>query len=180
MAVLRILGRGNYFDDVSEFTGMGEATVNHLFHSFTARFARDFYPRWVKMPNREELKEIMQTYDEVGMTGAMGSMDGTHIEWTLCPYSQRPSFIGKEGYPTIVYNVVVSHELRVMSCTRGFPGAHNDKTIVRFDKFANSVRDGWYKDVEYTLKGKDGEDVHEKGPWLIVDGGYHYVSASYS
>ncbi|CAB1096219.1 unnamed protein product [Ectocarpus sp. CCAP 1310/34] len=67
-----------------------------------------------------------------------------------------------------------------MSCTRGFPGADNDKTIVRFDKFANSVRDGWYKDVEYTLKGKDGEDVREKGPLLILDGGYYYVSASYS
>lgn len=118
----------------------------------------------------------MKSYDEVGMTGAMGSMDATHIEWTICPYSERASCTGKEGYPTIAYNVVVDHNLRVLSCTRGFPGAHNDKTIVRFDKFAKAVRDGWYKDVEYTLKGKDGEDVHEKGPWLIVDGGYPYVS----
>ncbi|CAB1097634.1 unnamed protein product [Ectocarpus sp. CCAP 1310/34] len=41
LAVLRILGRGNYFDDVSEVTGMGEVTVNRLFHQFTERFARD-------------------------------------------------------------------------------------------------------------------------------------------
>ncbi|CAB1099763.1 unnamed protein product [Ectocarpus sp. CCAP 1310/34] len=79
LAVLRILGRGNYFDDVSEVTGMGEATVNHLFHKFTERFAREFFPVWVRMPNEVELKEIMKTYDEVGMTGAMGSMDGTHL-----------------------------------------------------------------------------------------------------
>ncbi|CAB1100351.1 unnamed protein product [Ectocarpus sp. CCAP 1310/34] len=109
LAVLRILGRGNYFDDVSEVTGMGEATVNHMFHKFTERFAREFFPVWVRMPNEDELKDIMKTYDEVGMSGAMGSMDGTHIEWTLCPYSQRSSHIGKEGYATLVFNVAVSH-----------------------------------------------------------------------
>ncbi|CAB1105184.1 unnamed protein product [Ectocarpus sp. CCAP 1310/34] len=173
LAVLRILGRGNYFDDVSEVTGMGEATVNHMFHKFTERFAREFFPVWVRMPNEDELKDIMKTYDEVGMSGAMGSMDGTHIEWTLCPYSQRTSHIGKEGYATLVYNVAVSHDMRVLSCTRGFPGAQNDKTIIKFDKFAMAVRNGWYKDVEYTLKGEDGADIKEKGPWLIVDGGYH-------
>ncbi|CAB1099764.1 unnamed protein product [Ectocarpus sp. CCAP 1310/34] len=63
--------------------------------------------------------------------------------------------------------------MRVLSCTRGFHGAQNDKTIVKFDKFATEVRNGWYKDVEYTLKGEDGGDIKEKGPWLIVDGGYH-------
>eukprot|EP00752_Nemacystus_decipiens_P017457 g15651.t1 len=57
------------------------------------------------MPNEDELKGIMKTYDEVGMSGAMGSMDGTHLEWTVCPYSERSSHIGKEGYPTVVYNV---------------------------------------------------------------------------
>ncbi|CAN0346673.1 unnamed protein product [Ectocarpus sp. 12 AP-2014] len=152
---------------------MGEATVNHMFHKFTERFAREFFPVWVRMPNEDELKDIMKTYDEVGMSGAMGSMDGTHIEWTLCPYSQRSSHIGKEGYATLVYNVAVSHDMRVLSCTRGFPGAQNDKTIIKFDKFAMAVRNGWYKDVEYTLKGEDGADIKEKGPWLIVDGGYH-------
>lgn len=126
LAVLRLLGRGNYFDDVSEFTGMGEATVNHMFHQFTERFAREFYPIWVSTPGVEELKDIMKAYDEVGMTGAMGSVDAMHIEWTLCPFNQRPSYIGKEAYPTVAYNVVVSHDLRVMSCTRGFPGALND------------------------------------------------------
>ncbi|CAB1116249.1 unnamed protein product [Ectocarpus sp. CCAP 1310/34] len=128
------------------------------------------------MPNEDELKEIMKTYDEVGMTGAMGSMDGTHLQWTVCPYSERSSHVGKEGYATLVYNVAVSHDMRVLSCTRGFPGAQNDKTIVKFDKFATEVRNGWYKDVEYTLKGEDGGDIKETGPWLIVDGGYHNVS----
>ncbi|CAN0375259.1 unnamed protein product, partial [Ectocarpus sp. 4 AP-2014] len=172
LAVLRLLGRGNYFDDVSEFTGMGEATVDHLFHQFTERFARELYPIWVNMPNQAELKGIMKAYDEVSMSGAMGSMDVTKINWTVCPSSDRPSFTGKEGSTCIRYEVVVGHDTSVMSCTEGFPGAQNDKTIVKFDKSVMAVRDGWYKDVEYTLKGKNGEEVHEKGPWLIVDGGY--------
>lgn len=177
LAVLRMLGRGNYLDDISDYTGMGESTVNQMFHKFTERFAREFYPIWVKMPDEEDLKDIMTAYDEVGMSGAMGSMDVTHLHWAVAPYSERPSFIGKEGYPTIAYECTVTHDMRCLACTRGFPGAHNDKTIVKFDGAVAAVRQGKYKDVEYTLKDKDGEDVQEKGAWLIVDGGYHYVSS---
>ncbi|CAM9727444.1 unnamed protein product, partial [Ectocarpus fasciculatus] len=84
-----MLGRGNYLDGISDYTGMGESTVNQMFHKFTARFAREFYPIWVKMPDEEDLKDIMTAYgsNEVGMSGAMGSMDVTHLHWAVAPYS---------------------------------------------------------------------------------------------
>ncbi|CAN0402755.1 unnamed protein product, partial [Ectocarpus fasciculatus] len=62
LAVLRMLGRGNYLDGISDYTGMGESTVNQMFHKFTARFAREFYPSWVRMPDEEDLKDVMTAY----------------------------------------------------------------------------------------------------------------------
>jgi hypothetical protein len=42
-------------------------------------------------------------------------------------------FTGKEHFPTIAYEATVDHSGRVLGVTKGFPGAKNDKTIVRFD-----------------------------------------------
>ncbi|CAM9802745.1 unnamed protein product [Pylaiella littoralis] len=107
LAVLRMLGRGNYCDDIADFTGMSESTVQDVFHKFTERFAREYYPIWVRMPDEEELKRVIKDCDEVGMTGAMGSVDVTHVHWASAPHSERPSYTGKEGYPTIAYEYVV-------------------------------------------------------------------------
>jgi hypothetical protein len=61
--------------------------------------------------------------------------------------------------------------------TRGFPGAKNDKTIVRYDLNVARVRDDHaYSDMEYELMAADGSTYTERGAYLIVDGGYHKAS----
>ncbi len=42
-----------------------------------------------------------------------------------------PLYKGKEGYPTVAYNVTVDHAKRVMAVHEAFPRARNDKTIAR-------------------------------------------------
>ena len=89
---------------------------------------------------------------------------------------------GKEGYPTIAYEVVCDHTLRIMSCTRGHYGSRNDKTIVRFDGFISALRNKQiFGDISYELKKavvrEDGVPivifVTVVGPYVIYDGGYH-------
>lgn len=116
----------------------------------------------------------MKDYDELGFTGAMGSTDVTHVHWAAAPHSLRFSYKGKEGYPTLAYECTVDHSGRCLGATKGYPGAHNDKTIVKFDSFVTKVREEC-KDVEYTLKDSDGTTYTERGAYLIVDGGYHQV-----
>ena len=41
---------------------------------------------------------------------------------------------GKEHYPTLAYNVCVSHAKEIFHVTRSKPGTFNDKTLVRYDK----------------------------------------------
>lgn len=176
LAVLYILGRGNYFDDITQMSCISEPTVQRVFHAFTARFSRELFSTWVKLPTGADLKKVMDDYDDVGFTGAVGSTDVTHVHWQQAPFSKRRSYTGKEGFPTLAYECTVDHSGRLLACTRGFPGAQNDKTIVRFDGFVRELKVGMYKDIEYTLTDAAGQPYKVKGLYTIVDGGYHFVS----
>ena len=44
----------------------------------------------------------------------------------------RASHKGKEGYPTLSYEVTVDHTKRIIAATTGFKGALNDKTVASF------------------------------------------------
>ena len=79
-------------------------------------------------------------------------------------------YTGKEGFPTIVYNVCVSHAGEMFSVSDGFPGATNDKTVVRFDPGITALReDKLFTEFQYYLRGSG----LMKGAYSICDGGYH-------
>jgi hypothetical protein len=61
-------------------------------------------------------------------------MDGVHFAWERNAYQIRYQYIGKEGFPTIVINVHCTTTGRILYTGPIFPGAHNDKTIVRSDE----------------------------------------------
>jgi hypothetical protein len=121
----------------------------------------------------------MGDFRRVGIPGAVGSMDCTHVRWDMCPAEWSKYFTGKEGFPTVAYQVICDHSGFIMSCTPGFYGSCNDKTIVRFDNVINALKEGTiYGNVKwklYTLEKVNGEYVQEEltRPFVIVDGGYH-------
>lgn len=175
LACLQILGRGNCFDDIPTMSFMSEQTIQYVFHEFTERFAHDFYPKHVLFPEGEYRKEVMAEYADVGFPGCIGSTDVTHVHWVGAPHGARTSYVGKEGYPTVAFEVTCDHKLRCLGATRAFPGAHNDCTIVKFDATIRKVMEEC-KDVEYTLLNSQGEEYTARGLYVIVDGGYPNVS----
>ena len=46
---------------------------------------------------------------------------------------------GKEGFPTIAYQVIGTHDGQAIEVLLGAFGSHNDKTIVKFDPFVTDV-----------------------------------------
>lgn len=109
----------------------------------------------------------------MGLPGAIGSIDCTHVFWDRCPKRSQNNYIGKEGSPTVAYEVIVSHGRRILFVSRGFPGSLNDKTICDYDAFVHGLRTGQlYGDLEYYLELNDGNRIKAKGVYLICDGGY--------
>ena len=109
----------------------------------------------------------------MGLSGAIGSIDCTHIFWDRCPKRSQNNYTGKEGSPTVAYEVIVSHGRRILFASRGFPGSLNDKTICDYDAFVHGLRTGQlYGNLEFELEFSDGTRRRVKGVYMICDGGY--------
>ena len=105
----------------------------------------------------EELAALTRIYDMLGMTGAFGSTDCTHIPLGKCPVSWKNSCIGKEGFPTLAYSMTCDHTRRIMACSGGFPGSYNDKTIARYDSLICDVADNpLFTEFSYNVQSDAG------------------------
>jgi hypothetical protein len=101
----------------------------------------------------------MGPYFALGLNGAFESVDVLHLHWGrhrvlceahhvrhfllptgMCPLALRILHVGKEGFPTIAYNVSCNHAGIAFHVTPGTYGSCNDKTIIRFDRHIDVVR----------------------------------------
>ena len=130
------------------------------------------YHLFINAPQGEYLREVQDLYASLGLPGCCGSMDCTHVKWTLCPKGKKHHASGKEGYPTLVFQVAVDHNKRVLSVSQHFLGSVNDKTICENDLFSLGIKYGSLQHVEYELYDSSGTKYKCQGGYLIVDGGY--------
>ncbi len=160
LGVLRILGRGIHFDDIAEFADAGfkGEVIRTFYHMFVAEFSATFFHEWIKPPSdMEEIKRAMRLYELAGVAGAIASIDALHTRWDVCGYSNLQLSKGKEGYATLAYQLAVLHSTWIVSCTQGFGGTTNDKTITRYDDFVQRIqRQELYNDIEFKLFDSDG------------------------
>jgi hypothetical protein len=175
LGVLRVIGRGLCFDDVAEYCNTSAEIHRVFFHHFCVKFIAKYRETYLTPPTTDEqLDRIMRMYERGGFAGCVGSTDCTHIPWDRCPAQLRTIYKGKEGYPTIAYEVTVDHTHKILNVTPGTYGARNDKTIVRFDGFINALRRiSVYVNKSYMLEDIHGVRVESKDLNVICDNGYH-------
>ena len=112
-------------------------------------------------------------YTRLGLPGCIGSTDCVHIRLKRCSSGDSVQHKGKEGYPTLFYEVTVNHTSKIISVTYGIPGTMSDRTIVRFDGFVTDIHDGIiYNNVKFQMCNIIGEEFEVKGAWLLCDNGY--------
>ena len=90
---------------------------------------------------------------------------------------QSSPYTGKEGKPTVAYQVTVNHSGRVLAPTEGFIGSTNDKTIICWDAAVDQIRkDKKYTDKYFDVYNEDGTTRTLKGCCLLVENGYHKIN----
>ena len=109
-----MLGRGKYADDISEMSGIPVSSVYRFFHAFVDKFSSFYYDSFVKFPSGDELAAVNALYAKIGLPGTCGSIDCTHLRWDRCPNVNRNNYIGKEGFPSIAYEVIVDHNRYIL------------------------------------------------------------------
>jgi hypothetical protein len=183
LVALRILARGNVSDDISEMSKVGLSTCPNIFSQFVLKFATTFRDSFIYMPEEgDDLTRVMNIYARLGFPGCLGSMDVTHVHWLACPLRLKNLCIGKEGYPTLAFQVLVDHSRMIRHVSTSCFGAMNDinichiDTIVRDDIHGLLTADGLarncYKEIEFVVYDEHGQATTIKGAYVITDGGY--------
>ena len=178
LGVLRVLGRGYCFDGIEELCFISAEVIRVFFHKFTRLFSVKLFLIYCNAPlSEDEIERTMKIYRRLGLPGCIGSVDCVHIRWERCPVGERSQHKGKEGFPTLSYEVTVDHSKKIIAVTEGHPGSRNDKTIVKFDGFVSSIHDrSLYGDISFKLLSDNDQKItvesEEMGAYLISDGGY--------
>ena len=179
LAALRYIGRKCTFDDMEEVTYISERTHERFFKKFIKYGAEHLYLGYVVAPaNVDEAGSHMHEMSLAGFNGGIGSMDATHVTIENCRHGLRQIHLGHKLSKTArTYNIIANHRRRILSSTGGHPSRWNDKTLVLFDEFVESIRSGKVlSDNEFVLfervEGGRIVSVTYKGVWLLVDNGY--------
>lgn len=182
LACLYVLGKGCDFRTARLIAHVHETTLERFYHKWTS-FCADgpIYTSWVHMwEDTAALQADMDVYSKLGLPGACGSMDASHLPWARCPRKQtalhkRPL----DGYPTLAVNMIVSNRRRIMHTTGVHPGTRNDKTLVKYTMPVVAMRrdslmvgSSKFSSFRYSLRTNSG-DISCSGPYLVTDGGYH-------
>jgi hypothetical protein len=174
LAVFTMLGRGVCAAVPAKEIGCDEKTIQEFFKFFCMQVAKHLYQRFICFPSTvSDVSKCVQTYARENLPGCMGSIDCVHIPWIKCLASVRSWFVGKEGVPTVAFQVIVDHSTRILSISQPHPGASNDKTIASMDPWLQKIRTlACFVSFSWTALTRAGSATF-RGVYLICDGGYH-------
>ena len=175
LSCLRILGRGVAFDECFDGSGCKEECIRVFFHKWCPMFVKKLMPSVVQPPlSTEDIEEQVNIYQRLGMGGAIGSTDCTHIPLGKCSDKIAVLCTGKEGFPTLAYSMTCSHSRKIYHCSPGFFGSRNDKTISKHDSFIHMIRTlPLYTQFVWKMEVDEQRSQDVKGVFLLCDGGYH-------
>ena len=176
LGTLYWLGEGCTFRTIHNLSGrtLSAYSFCKFAKKFCHKMAQSMIEESIKIPATvQELQRISAVYHRMGFPGACGSTDGVQIPWEGCPFAYRISFTGKEGYPTLGFNVTVAHDMQILHVVATFAGRFNDKTKILHDEYVDRLRSGFYDGFKYHMFDAHGERVECDVPYVICDNGYH-------
>lgn len=130
LGALEVLAHHTPFRKLRRDTEICAAEHQKFFHLFLDKLysiKSDYisYPR-----NLTDLKRIMSRYNQVHLPGCGGSIDVVHLKWSNCPAGDRNRCVGKEGYPTLAFEVVSGFDREILGVSSVQYGTRNDQHIV--------------------------------------------------
>jgi hypothetical protein len=178
----RRLATGECFASLSDEFRIGASTLHKFDKQFLKWFRMTYWEQYVVGKSGVGFDDIAsiereeKVFRQFGLPGFVTCMDGVHFTWELATFDSRWQYKGKEGYPTVVVNVHCTATGRIVYVGPIFPGAHNDKTMVRYDKLVDSMRDDpLFKERQWQTwaPGAGGGNTVLTGCMTLCDSGYH-------
>jgi hypothetical protein len=150
---LRVLTRSWTFDCIRESTNISEKSARSFFYKFVCWYGTKVFDEVVRLPEVDDIESNGAEYARAGFPATIGSVDCVHVRLWLVSNNLKQFSTGKEGYPSIAFEVIVNHRREIIGVSLGFYGSVPDKNIVRFDDNIHAVRDKYnnYKTHIYSI-----------------------------
>ncbi|KAK1615343.1 hypothetical protein QYE76_020860 [Lolium multiflorum] len=140
-AAMRLIAYGIHADYTDEYLRIGEDTTSESVRMFARLIIKLFGSTYLRAPNEDDTKRLMEINEKTGWSGMLGSLDCLHWTWKNCPKAWHGQYYGKSKGATIVLEVVASQDLWIWHCFFGLPGTFNDINVLQrtplFAKLAN-------------------------------------------
>ena len=146
---LRVLGRAAICDDVAEMGRGAKSTISALVKKFCLNFNTSFYDEFIYFPTGQQLMAGMAIYASMGHPGAVASMDAKQWQLERCPSNLRQECTGKEGVPTLGFNLISNHGRRIYHVSKYFHGNVNDITKTRVDPVTAQIMNGLLGSINF-------------------------------
>ncbi len=121
------------FRQIPTLTHIGATEHNKFFLRFVD-FMWSIRNEYIYLPrDDEEIRKVMKRYEEMGLPGAMGSVDVVHVKWSNCPHGDFNRAKGKESYPSLAFECISDFDRRICNVYGPSFGSRNGKHIVKND-----------------------------------------------
>ncbi|XP_044763942.1 protein ANTAGONIST OF LIKE HETEROCHROMATIN PROTEIN 1-like isoform X1 [Coccinella septempunctata] len=158
------LGNRNSFREVSDRFGVAIGTAHGCltrFLNFLMRI-RDEHIVW---PNEQQRLEISRMFTRNnGFPGAIGFIDGSHIEIPK-PDKNQDSYINRKGYHSLLLQGVVDHNKKFIDVFCGEPGSLHDARLLRRSALYATISDNPDFIGEYYLLG---DSAYSNLDWIVT------------
>ena len=114
---------------MSTQTNISEEVHRKFFLTWSANMA-SIKDKFIFMPSdNKTFNKVVGEYTNRGLPGCVGSVDCVHIAWDKCPTQYHSIYAGKEGFPSISYEVICTLRKFIQSMTVGHPGSRKQQTL---------------------------------------------------
>ncbi|XP_013614053.1 PREDICTED: uncharacterized protein LOC106320230 [Brassica oleracea var. oleracea] len=110
-SAIRMLAYGKAGDSYDEYLRLAASTALLCLDNFTEAIIQLFGDEYLRRHTPDDLRRLLDTGEARGFPGMIGSIDCMHWEWKNCPTAWRGQYTRGSGKPTIVLEVVASHDL---------------------------------------------------------------------
>jgi hypothetical protein len=129
-AAIRQLAHGSEADRLDESLKIAETIAMKAMKYFVEGVKAVFGERYLRRPTMEDVERLLKLGERRGFPGMFGSIDCMHWPWERCPTEWKGQFTrGDQKVPTIILEVVTSHDLWIWHAFFGVAGSNNDINV---------------------------------------------------
>jgi len=148
------LANGSAADHLYESLKIGETTSLEAMKYFVEGVIAVFSGRYLRRPTMADAECLLKFGERRGFPGMFGNIDCMHWQWERCPTAWKGQFTrGDQKVPTIILEVVASHDLWIWHAFFEVASSNNDINVLNQSHLFIEELKGQAPRVQYMVNG---------------------------